>query len=506
MAKKNRLASLLREYRRSKLGVVGIAIILFFVVLAVTAPLLTDKNPITDQNLASDYSVPIWAKSFPQYSNFPVNSMLLSGSDLSSSLDLQQWQISSPQSLENTSRGLTYYPSANGLVTTFTSVNSSSQELDLSQTFHYPWTYPCGMIAGITLTPLNQTLATNDLSVDIYIKDASSKVFHILSPAVYADPGDSLEYFSNFPKGQPSRLIADANNPFVNLQATGSSIVVTMGQCGLSQGIFGRPGDLTITYIITSKVTTSVLLSQLSLYIPGRAYGLLGTDEIGRDIWSQFVYGARTSLIVGLAAAIMSVVIGTVVGLVSGFEGGIVDEVLMRVNDFFLVIPFLPFILVLLIIMQLGHVAVWINTELLIIILLGVLSWNAIARIIRSQVITVKQKQFVEASKALGASHFHVIRKHILPNVMGLVYANVALTVPGAILTEAALSFLGFGDPSVVSWGTVVSASAFAMTSNLGFAWWWFLPPGLAIALLSTSFVLVGFSLDSILNPKLRRR
>jgi peptide/nickel transport system permease protein len=362
------------------------------------------------------------------------------------------------------------------------------------------------MSTGITITPLDQTLATKDLSVDIYITDASGQVFHVLGPAVYADPDDSQEYFASFPKGQPSRLTADPKNPFVNLLATGSSAVVTMGQCGLPQGIFGKPGNITVTYRITSEVATSVLLSELSLSIPGRAYGLLGTDELGRDIWSQFVYGARTSLIVGLAAAFMSVVIGTAVGLVSGFEGGLVDEGLMRFNDFLLVIPFLPFILVLLIIMQLGHVAVWINTELLIIILLGLLSWNSTARIIRSQVMTVKQKLFVEASKALGASDSYAIRKHILPNVMGLVYANVALTVPGAILTEAALSFLGFGDPSVVSWGTVVSASAFATTSQLGFAWWWFLPPGLAIAVLSTSFVLVGFSLDSILNPKLRRR
>jgi len=135
------------------------------------------------------------------------------------------------------------------------------------------------------------------------------------------------------------------------------------------------------------------------------------------------------------------------------------------------------------------------------------LGWNGIARIIRSQVLTVKQRQFVEASRALGAKDRHIIWKHVLPNVMGLVYANTAITVPSAILTEAALTFLGFGDPSTISWGTMLSHAQVAFTSSLhSFVWWWFFPPGIAIALLSMSFVFVGFSLDSILNPRLRKR
>jgi peptide/nickel transport system permease protein len=502
-SKRGRLGSLqkfLHEYRRSKLGLVGVAIIVFFVALALSAPLLTDKNPITDQNLASPYSIPVWARSLPQYSNYPVDSELLLGTALSSQADLQQWHV-------DATGQATFAQGQNGSVAKFSPNSTLGQKgtVELTQTFAYAWAYPCSFNARITMIPLDKTISSNDLTLDIYLTDPSGKEFHLLGPSVYGDPGDSMEYFASFAQGQPSTLIADPVNPYVNILATGSPVVLNMGACGLPQGIF-RPGEMKVAFVLASTVPVSVSLTNAELLVQGRAYGWLGTDELGRDIWSQFVYGARTSLIVGLVAALMSVVIGTIVGLASGFKGGIVDEGLMRFNDFLLVIPFLPFILVILIIMELSHAVAWANTELIIIILLGALSWNGIARVIRSQVITVKERQFVEASRALGGSDLHIIYKHILPNVMGLVYANLALTVPGAILTEAALSFLGFGDPSVVSWGSVVSASAFATTSSLGFAWWWFLPPGLAIAILSTSFVLVGFSLDSILNPKLRRR
>ena len=179
----------------------------------------------------------------------------------------------------------------------------------------------------------------------------------------------------------------------------------------------------------------------------------------------------------------------------------------MRFNDFLLILPFLPVILVVLEILTVSGAARYWNTEFLILLFIGLLGWNGIARIIRSQVLSVKQRQFVEASRALGAKDRHIIWKHILPNVMGLVYANVALTVPSAILTEAALTFLGFGDPSTISWGTMLANAQSAFTSALhGFVWWWFFPPGIAIAVIAMAFIFVGFSLDSVLNPRLRQR
>jgi len=139
-----------------------------------------------------------------------------------------------------------------------------------------------------------------------------------------------------------------------------------------------------------------------------------------------------------------------------------------------------------------------------LIILIGLLGWMGFARVVRSQVLSLKERPYVEAAKAVGAGRFHIITKHILPNVMSLVYVSLALSVPSAILSEAALSFLGLFDPTVVSWGRMLHD---AQTIEGGLdKWWWWLPPGLSIALISVAFILLGYALDEILNPRLRRR
>lgn len=525
--KSQRLVSLrkfLDEYKRSKLGVAGAIIVVLFVLIAILAPLLTDHNPITDQNLASPLSIPIWARSFPQYSNLPVNSQLLSGISLSSSSDLQNWNFSSRPVSSSSSQGqVTYQTTSQGLVVNFSPTNTSSSSsnplstffgsgstssnasLVLNQTFTYPWSYPCGFTITLNLTPLNGTLTSSNFSVSMFLQSVNGKNYWIYGPGVYANPADSVEYFPLFKTGQSYTLTASPKNTYVVLQSTGSSF--SSAVCGLAHTVFPRSGTYRLTLLLSSTTSTSVRISDPSLDIVGSAYGILGTDNLGRDVWAQFVYGARPSLEVGLFAAMIAVMIGTVVGLVAGFMGGLVDEGLMRFNDFLLTLPFLPLTLVILEILEVSDAAKNVSTELIILLLIGLLGWNGIARIIRAQVLSVKQRQFVEASRALGAKDRHIIWKHILPNVMGLVYANVAITVPSAILTEAALTFLGFGDPSIISWGTMLSNAEPSVISKLhAFVWWWFLPPGIAIAVISMAFVFVGFSLDSILNPRLRKR
>ena len=494
----------LSEYRRSRLGLAGVAIILYFVLVAAFAPYLTHHDPIYDQNLASPLSVPEWTRAFPQYANLPVNALLLKGASLTSSSDLTYWKIANTSTNVGGNASSTYNTSTTGLLVRFETKNATSI-FRLSQTLHYDWSAPCRFIASISLTPRDLNLSTTDLTFDIYITSGKN-TYHILDPSVYANPGDASEYFSDFTTGQTYTVSADSKNVYVNLLATGSTVPTNLGGCGLPNAIFNGPRNITISYIIKSIVPTSVLISNPNLYIVGSAYGILGTDDLGRDVWSQFVYGSRVSLEVGLLAAVVAVVIGTVVGLVAGYVGRVWDELLMRFTDFMLTLPFLPLVLIILTIIQVSRITLAISTEFIIVILIAVFSWQGIARIIRAQVLTVKHRQFVEASKSLGAGNGYIIRKHILPNVMGLVYANMALTVPGAILTEAALTFLGFGDPSIVSWGTVVANATSSITSLHAFVWWWFLPPGLAIALLSMAFVLVGFSLDAILNPRLRKR
>lgn len=223
----------------------------------------------------------------------------------------------------------------------------------------------------------------------------------------------------------------------------------------------------------------------------------LGTDEIGRDLLSLNIYGARISLLIGFCCAFISILIGTVVGLMAGYFGGWIDDLLMRVTDLFIVIPRLP--LVLITVAVLG--ASLFNT----ILVIGILIWAGTARIIRVQTLSLKKRQFVERARSLGASHFHILRRHILPNVMPLVFANTVLVVATAIYLESTVSFLGLGDPTQISWGMILHY-AFVSLAMAFEAYWYLIPPGVMIVLAVLSFTMCGYALDEVLNPKLRQR
>ena len=229
---------------------------------------------------------------------------------------------------------------------------------------------------------------------------------------------------------------------------------------------------------------------------------LLGTNDIGQDIFSELIYGTRVSLTIGFLAALFTVVIGTLVGVVSGFMGGSIDEVLMRFTDVIMILPSIPLLILLMSI--LGK-----QSYFIMIIAISITGWTGTARMVRSLTLSIKERAYVEASKAIGAGEGHIILKHILPNVSPLIVANMIYAVAGAMMSEAGLSFLGLGDPSQKSWGMVLH---YAQTSggwyaNQGYpAWWWIIPPGLLIALTIASLVLIGQTLEEILNPRLRRR
>jgi peptide/nickel transport system permease protein len=224
---------------------------------------------------------------------------------------------------------------------------------------------------------------------------------------------------------------------------------------------------------------------------------LLGTDDKGRPMIALLVWGARTSLLVGLVAAALSIVIGAAIGVAAGYFGGATDRILTRIEEAFLVIPTIPLAIVM--------VAV-IGRELrTIIIVIAITSWAGSARLIRAQTLTVKTRLYVERARALGAGRWHVITRHVLPNVMPIILANLTLTVPVAILTEATLSFLGIGPFEGVSWGKTLEAAHEASAVTLG-NWWFFLPAGLAITTVVLAFTMVGNALERVLNPKLRER
>ena len=223
----------------------------------------------------------------------------------------------------------------------------------------------------------------------------------------------------------------------------------------------------------------------------------LGTDNLGRSVWAQFVWGARISLLVGLAATVIAIVLGSIVGILAGYSGRVLAAVLMRITEWFLVIPFLPLAIVL--------AAVLGPSVRNVILVIGITSWPSTARLVRAQVLTLKERLYVERSRALGASSRYLMTRHILPSVSPLILASLTLTVPVAILSETTLSFLGLGDPTRASWGKMLD-EAFSSGALSRGAWWYYLPPGLGIMAVVLSFVLIGQALEEILDPRLRER
>ena len=222
----------------------------------------------------------------------------------------------------------------------------------------------------------------------------------------------------------------------------------------------------------------------------------LGTDFIGRDIFTQLLEGAKIAFMVGLSAAFISIVLGTIVGMLSGYMGGVVDTLLMRLADMIMVMPSL--LILLLLAALFGQLNIW-----LIVLLIALLRWPGVSRIIRAQTLTLKQRPFIEAAKVAGASHFRIIFRHIMPNVLPLSFLYMTIRVTSAILVEAALAFLGFGDPSQVSWGMMLQWVW--KTGHMFQAPYWLLPPGICISLLTLSFYMLGRAMDEVLDPRLRK-
>jgi peptide/nickel transport system permease protein len=241
-----------------------------------------------------------------------------------------------------------------------------------------------------------------------------------------------------------------------------------------------------------------------NLASPSSAH-LRGTDESGRDVLSELLYAARISLSVGLAAALISTILGALIGIVAGYFGGWVDRVLMAIDDWVLVIPFIPTAIV--IASLLGRKADgWpLGRESVLIIVIGALGWAGTSRIVRSQVLTLKQRDYVQRARVLGSSDRTIMSRHILPGVLPLVLANAVLYVSVSVLAETTLSFLGLGDPQNFSWGQMLNDAygSGAMTQG---KWAYFIPPGLCVTLLAMSFSLVGYALEEIVNPTRRER
>jgi peptide/nickel transport system permease protein len=512
-----------RLYLKSKIGVIGLAIIIFFVLLAVFAPQLDSNDPVFGTNVAAPWSIPAWATVFPQYQGIAVTSYTVSPINFGSQ-GLGGWTFTGPSAgsalhsispvVPNKGGFLPRNPTGSLMVNA--SISSSAPTttnpylpggrvfFSLTQTFHWTSKPPSGVNVNATV----QAVKMNNVSV-IYLNyifstptrnySLSTASSLLIGPMVTITPSELGTWKQDYI--QSGILASSGIKDFSGVSYPSRLIFNQTGTYRFIVEVQGVPSG--------SNPSISVRIASASVKVLGGAYGVLGTDNEGRDVFSQFVWGARISLLIGILSGVGAVGLGTLAGIAAGYLGGFWDEVIGRITDFVLVLPFLPLLIILTFIMsQNSFLAKSIYTW--VIVIFAILSWPTIAKIVRSQVLSVKERSYVEAARALGADTGHVLRKHILPNVTGLVYSQVALNVSGFILLEAALDFLTVSlySPGVTSWGIMLTQALPDATGNsaASYVWWWFLPPGIAIALLSLAFVLVGFALDSIFNPRLRAR
>ncbi len=274
----------------------------------------------------------------------------------------------------------------------------------------------------------------------------------------------------------------DQSQPQVVVFSSTEKLAVLKGKYKISATFF--------TFDNTDEVIDS------NLIIGGKVYGLLGTDELRRDLSIGIIWGTPLALFIGVSVASISVMIGMIYGVIAGYKGRNTDEVMMRANDIIYALPALPVLILL---------AVAIGKSIFLIVgFLIIFGWVGIAKVSRSMALQIKNLQYIEAAELMGQSTTRIVLKHILPQLLPYTFASIAISVPGAIITEAGLSFLGLGDPTMPTWGQLLH-DANVYGAHARGMWWWIVTPGLMIALTGLAFVLIGTALDSIVNPKLKK-
>jgi ABC-type dipeptide/oligopeptide/nickel transport system permease subunit len=452
------------DFRGNKIGLVGISVVIAFVLMAAFASQLTPYDPIVDKGLAEEIAMPQWITIFPQFADLPPTMNL----PINWTLEREEPEVSVERSELFTVH--------------FRGTELKTTETYLYMNFSYPYSPPrtftvhfrWGLKEVVDVEcGLELLLITPNSSYSLW--DASS-----------SREASSLKNVEVISTTLNRRLdMATEENVAHNLFSD-------KGNYSLLMHLLFTPKPS-----MENQTSCELVWDDQELSILGLVHGILGTDKMGADVFSQLVYGSRASLLVGLSAALLLTVVGLLVGVVSGYMGGFVDEVTMRVVDLTLCLPWLPLLLTL--------VFVFGKSLLNIIILLGILEWQSLARIVRSQVLSLREMTFIDASKIAGGSKRYIIVRHIIPNVLPTAFAAMILSIPTAIVTEATLSFLGFGDPRIITWGKMLQ-NAFQWGAFSRLAWWWLLPPGIALAALSLGFAFIGHAIDEIVNPRLRKR
>ncbi len=527
---KNVMSTLFRNRR----GAVGISTLVLFISAAAAAPLITPYNPVTDLNLGAPYSKPSWYSLSDSNQFVAVRPVLDPG--FVSTNSLQEWSLTSTTGRIQFGHADTGNRDPGSLQVTYArdavDIPGGISTANITRPFDFPYGIPplrfvvkMAMFFDLPSNIDNVNLTRDDpVEIKLLFEKVGAQTFEVynasvsehpyapfgqrqprpyvwLAPEIFV-PGAGVSH-NPAPVGEAASWIApaqmaDSDDTGLKARYGDKNAPTTCVPCI----VFNGTGSYTFKIQLNfrdiwagQQVRFAVTFDDLKVDVLGPTFGLLGTDQLGRDIFSQLLYGARLSLFVGLTAALLTVAIGLLVGLFAGFAGGFMDELLMRFTDMLLILPTIPLLLVLIFVLG--------QSVFNIVLVIGLLGWPGWAKVVRSQVVSLRERPFVEAAKAVGAGRTHIIGRHILPNVMNLTYVTLATAVPGAIIAEAALSFLGLGDPIRPSWGKMLrDVQLYNSFTKL----YWVIPPGICIALVSLSFILIGFALDEILNPKLRIR
>ncbi|MBP6983742.1 MAG: ABC transporter permease [Thermotogae bacterium] len=453
-----------QEFRKVKSGLVGLAIFGFFLALLIFEPVLA---PFSETNTRWR-DISYWDDN-PQ-SAYPIWVNFFSAKKYAESALLENPEVK--EEVFGTNRMVTYtfeydYQYDIAPADLILKVEGSGVAM-MDLTF----TRPDGESVLLASSNLNMAEGgVNRISVD---KGSKSEAYEFLG---YFESRDNLRKFQRSSIKPAAILFAKAQeNMLIEPEALKGKY--TMQAALLLQ----RPSDI---------------VRDVKLVIPGRVFGLLGTDAFKRDLFSGVLAGIKWALLIGLLTAVVSVMVGVIYGVISAYLGGWKDSLMQRIFEIFNSIPLLP---VLIVMSAIFKPSIW-N----LILIMCIFYWTGSVKTVRSMGLQIKEETFIEATRALGASNFRIIFKHIIPLIIPYSFASMALFIPGAIVYEASISLLGLGDATIVTWGQILR-DAYTGGAVINGLWWWVIPPGLMIAIMGMSFAFIGFALDKILHPKLRTR
>ena len=507
------------EYSHNRIGLVGMGILFFFIATAIFAPFIAPYSMETvhleSPRQADKYALPEWTGIFgPQFRDLPLHTV-----------HPLNWateqQLPSSVELEKTATSTTIHYNA--------SKSGSSEPVTISfnSSFNYPYApmrlfsfsftwkgVPDNVTTVYKDTPIGRLKAgetgtmdymlqldmitPNGTSWPIWDQNWDSRKAEILiipQPAFWSSNSTGLVFIYSDLGPLAAKLGYEFHEPVKMIK----DVFESKGLYTLQFRVTVRPGTYKEVEVPLNEAAGLVRITNGEFTVWGRRWGLMGTDGMGHDVFSQLVHGCRISILIGVSAAVTSTLIGLLVGVTAGYVGGWTDESLMRIVDILLCLPILPMLLV--------FIAIFGYSTWFVVIIIAIFGWQGLSRVIRSQALSVRETTFIESAVASGGSSGYVITRHIVPNVLPTALTSLVLSVPGAIILEAALSFLGLGDPHSPTWGKILHyaqiTGAFSPTHA---AWWDVVPPGLAITFLCLGFVFLGHAVDEIVNPRLRRR